>query len=144
MLKEAYMAQLGHAVSEKDCVIVCREKGNDELAPSKKLFWKFYNLRKQVLEKHDLHYEGKPDIELEARLHNQAFVDSGYPTTFREQILTDPEAMKKLKAIVERSKVEDVYLVCYEGWAKACHRRILLDICRTAYGADVEIRGIIL
>jgi hypothetical protein len=133
MLKEAYMSQLGYDVSEKDCVIVCREKGNDELAPSKKLFWSFYNRKKELEVKLG---EGSPEA------HNQAFTDSRYPERFRQQILNDPEAMEKLKAITERSKTEDVYLVCYEGWSKACHRRILLRICREQFYAGIEVQGV--
>lgn len=136
MLKEAYMVQLANdEVDKRDCVIVCREQGNDELAPSKKLFWSFYNRKKELEVKLG---EGSPEA------HNQAFTDSRYPERFRQQILNDSEAMEKLKTIVERSKTKDVYLVCYEGWTKACHRRILLELCREQYNAEIEIQGIVL
>lgn len=154
MLKEAYCSgsvfsdvKHGRVKLPDNYIPVCREQGNDELTPSKDLYWHFDSVRRDLFRENNLlgmDIELPVDIELEAQLHNQAFVYVEYPTRFRQQILNDPEAMKKLKAIVERSKVEDVYLVCYEGWGKACHRRILLNICREQYNAEVEIQGIVL
>ena len=34
-----------------------------------------------------------------------------------------------------------MYLVCYEGLTKACHRRILLRIAAEEFGAQVAVDG---
>jgi len=56
--------------------------------------------------------------------------------------LENPSALKKLEEISKRSHKKDVYLVCYEGAAKACRRRLLLRIAEKRFGAKVNIEGV--
>jgi hypothetical protein len=41
-----------------------------------------------------------------------------------------------------RAERADVYLVCYEGPSKACHRRILIRIAEERFGAPVAVDGV--
>lgn len=50
-----------------------------------------------------------------------------YERRFREEIMNNSEAMKKLKWIKRISKDKDVRLICYEK-NYPCHRFILMDI----------------
>ena len=75
------------------------------------------------------------------KAHNQAYVDCGYERRFKERTQTNQVALEKLKAIGEPSKHEDVFLVCYEEIAKACHRSILLRIAEETLGAEVLVEG---
>ena len=38
-----------------------------------------------------------------------------------------------------RVKKEDIYLICYEGRDKACHRRILMRIAEEQFNASTMI-----
>jgi hypothetical protein len=51
-------------------------------------------------------------------------------------------AMAQLEAIARRRVAEDLYLACYEGPGKACHRRILMRIAAQRFGADVQAVGV--
>ncbi|UCF89466.1 MAG: DUF488 family protein [bacterium] len=114
-------------------VLVNRGRGNDELAPSDDLF-ALYNAKRAGLE---------PSLgKGSAEAHNQAFLDMGYEEKFREQILKDPSAMARLEELSRRSEEEDVYLVCYEGPQKACHRRILMRMAEESFGAKVAVEGV--
>ncbi len=133
MLKEAYLSEVGRRVSKRQCVIVCRGKGNDELAPNWDIFGDFKKLKELYEQDHGIS---------SVRAHNEAFVEVRYPARFRKKILNDPEAMMTLKELCLWAEDEDVYLVCYEGSEKACHRRILLRICEEKFGADIEVKGV--
>ena len=100
-------------------MLVNRGRGNDELAPSDALYRDFESTRSQ-LEK-DL---GKGSADA----HNTAFLQCDYERRFREQVAADAAALARLEQLARRAEREDVYLVCYEGLTKACHRRILLRI----------------
>lgn len=52
-----------------------------------------------------------------------------YEKKYREEIMTNPEALKKIEKIKERADKKDIYLVCYEK-DPPCHRFVLLDIIR--------------
>ena len=65
-----------------------------------------------------------------------------YEKRFKEQILSNPNAIKKLSQISKESRNKNIYLVCYEGPTKACHRRILLRICEEQFHVKVKIEGI--
>ena len=43
--------------------------------------------------------------------------------------------LTKLKTLAERSRAEDVYLICQCGEDKRCHRELLLLLACTLYGA---------
>jgi hypothetical protein len=73
--------------------------------------------------------------------HSQAFLESDYERRFRAQITASPEDLKKLEHISKNARHHDVFLVCYEGRLKACHRRILLRIAEERFGVAVRIEG---
>jgi hypothetical protein len=120
-------------IPKEKCVFVARKRGNDELAPSDEIFREF-NRKKVALEKR----YGKGSVEA----HNQAYLSCDYENRFRDQIIRNPEALKKLENISQRAQKEDVFLVCYEGPSKACHRRILLRIAEERFGVKVSMQGV--
>jgi len=134
MLREAGLSETVKKKIPKDkCVFVARRRGNDELAPSDEIFHEFK--RKQTeLEKQ----YGRGSAEA----HNKAYLSCEYESKFRDQIMQNPEALKKLEDISRRSKEEDVFLVCYEGALKACHRRILMRIAQDLFETKISIKGV--
>jgi hypothetical protein len=134
MLREAGLSEIKKKrIPKSQCVFVARKRGNDELTPSDDLFSDFGGLKKS-LEK-DM---GKGSAEA----HNRAFIDCVYENRFRKQIVENLEAMISLEKIGKRSINEDIYLVCYEGKGKACHRRILLRIAEEHFGVKVIVEGV--
>ena len=131
MLREAYIAEVGKLVDPLDCIFVNR--GNDsDLSPGDDLF-KEFTYYKQM-------YPSFP--KLSADSHNNIILRIDFERRFRKQITNNKRALFKLKKISEASRKQDIYLVCYEGLTKLCHRRILLRMCAELFGADVEVRGI--
>ncbi len=134
MLREAGLSELrGGDIPRERRVLVNRGRGNDELAPADALYGDFEAAKARLEQKH-----GKGSAEA----HNGAFLESGYERRFREQIAGDPAALARLEELAVRAAAEDVYLVCYEGLAKACHRRILLRIAEERFGAAVTVEGV--
>jgi len=134
MLREIWLLGMkNRGIPKEQCVFVARKRGNDELAPSEALFSEFGE-RKRALEES----LGKGSSEA----HNRAYLECDYERRFRKQISENPEALRKLEKISLRSKKEDIYLVCYEGPTKACHRRILLKIAEELFGAKVGVEGL--
>jgi hypothetical protein len=43
-----------------------------------------------------------------------------------------------LKALAERAKTHDIFLICYERYDKPCHRKLLLQIAEEEFGAPVD------
>jgi uncharacterized protein YeaO (DUF488 family) len=134
MLRETSLSEMvQRAIPRDQCVFVARKRGNDDLAPSDELYQDF-DKRKKALER-----------KLEkgsTEAHNRAFLESDYERRFRAQIATNPEALKKLEEISKTARHHDVFLVCYEGSLKACHRRVLLRIAEERFGAEVRIDGV--
>jgi len=134
MLRETSLSEMvRRGISRDQCVFVARKRGNDALAPSDELFQDF-DKRKKALERK----LGKGSTEA----HNRAFLESDYERRFRAQITTNPEALKKLEEISETARHHDMFLVCYEGSLKACHRRVLLRIAEERFGAEVRVEGL--
>jgi uncharacterized protein (DUF488 family) len=134
MLREIGLSEMvKKGIPRDQCVFVARKRGNDDLAPSDELFQDF-DKRKKALERR----LGGGSIEA----HNQAFIESEYEKRFRAWITSSPEALKKLEEIWTTARHRDVFLVCYEGPLKACHRRILLRIAEERFGAEVRIEGV--
>jgi len=134
MLKEASVAEMNTLKIPKDVrVLVNRGRGNDDLAPDEKLYREMMS-RRASLEKE----LGRGSIEA----HNRAFVESDFERRFKDQIMSSPDAMRKLEGIANSAKAADLYLVCYEGPAKACHRRILMRIAEETFGAEAEVVGV--
>ncbi len=134
MLREASISEItSKQIPKEKRVLVNRGRGNDELAPNDELFADF-NARKSALEKE----LGKGS----AGAHNTAFVEAGYAERFRSQIEADPAALAKLEDVARRAQAGDLYLVCYEGVTKACHRRVLMRIAEQRFGAQISLEGI--
>jgi len=134
MLREASVAEMNKLKIPKDLrVLVNRGRGNDELAPADDLYQEMMEV-KAALEKQF----GKGSVEA----HNNAFIGCGFEKRFLAQVTTDPVAIRKLESISQRSKRSEIYLVCYEGSTKACHRRILMRIAEEMFGAEVEVVGV--
>ncbi len=115
--------------ADAEVVLVMYGRGNDELAPSKELLSDFNRHKKRFRD------------------------DSGYPTAFHyawdacdyekrfcELILSRPEALERLRKLSEASRTKDIFLVCYEGKDKPCHRRLLLKIAKEQFDAAVDER----
>jgi hypothetical protein len=134
LLREAGLSEMKRlGIPRESRVLVNRGRGNDELAPAEDLFREFDALKKS-LEKE----LGRGSEEA----HNRAFVACGYEERFRGQVTAAPAALRRLQELSERARREDVYLVCYEGPAKACHRRILLRLAEERFGAPVAVEGV--
>jgi hypothetical protein len=134
MLKEASISQMrSMQIPKERRVLVNRGRGNDELAPSDELFNE-YNTTRAGLE--PTLGKGSPEA------HNQAFIDMQYEKKFREQISEDSTALARLEELSRRGETEDIFLVCYEGPLKACHRRILMRIAEESFGASVAVEGV--
>ena len=128
-LRQTYLSMKKKLPTNAEVVLAMHGRGNDELAPSKELLDDFNRHKKQFRE------------------------DSGYPTAFhyawdacdyekrfRDLILSRPMALERLKTLSEASRTKDIFLVCYEGKDKPCHRRLLLKIAKEQFGADVDER----
>jgi uncharacterized protein YeaO (DUF488 family) len=117
-----------HLPADAVTVLVMRGRGNDELAPSKALF------------------DDYKAAEAECRKSTSdateaawcAYEACDYERRFREQMLANPASMDRLKALTEESRDTDVFLICYEGEDKPCHRKVLLEIAQEELGADVD------
>lgn len=134
MLKEASVSELGSQGIPKDSrILVNRGRGSDELAPSDTLY-KDFNSYKSRLEK----VLGKGSAEA----HNKAFLDCYYERRFRNQVAQNPDAIRKLEKIAKQAERKDIYLICYEGPTKACHRRILMRIAEEQFSARVMVDGV--
>ena len=134
MLKEASLSQMNtlHIPKEKR-VLVNRGRGNDCLAPSEALYREMSAIKTRLETT-----LGKGSAEA----HNRAFSECRYESRFRQQIDATPEALRQLEKIASQAREEDLYLICYEGAAKACHRRILMRIIEERFGVEVEIVGV--
>jgi len=134
MLKEAGLTEMGRRkIPKEQRVFVARERGNDELAPDDDLYHEFKRKAEELCDS----LRNDPFTA-----HNQAFLECDYEARFRKQIVGDPLALEKLKELSARGEKEDVYLICFEGLKKACHRRILLRMCEEHFGAKVEVQGV--
>jgi uncharacterized protein YeaO (DUF488 family) len=120
-------------INKSNCIYVARNRGNDELAPSEELLYEF----KQKVKKYENKY-GKGSHEA----HNRVFKSIDYKQKFRKKIFNNPKALKKLEQLSIESRNKNIYLICYEGPFKACHRRILLRICELKFGAKIKIDGV--
>ncbi len=134
MLREAGLSEMTRlGIPRENRVLVNRGRGNDELAPAEELFREFDAVKKSL--EREL---GRGSDEA----HNRAFVECRYEERFRSQVTGTPAALRRLRELAERARGEDVYLVCYEGPAKACHRRILLRLAEEHFGAPVAVEGV--
>jgi len=78
-----------------------------------------------------------PASGFESPIH-YAWAKSNYAERFLAQIRKSKEAMARLRSLSERSRSHDVFLVCYEGYDKPCHRKLLLEIAEKEFEAEVD------
>lgn len=126
-LRQTYLSLKDRLPAGAECVLVMHGRGNDELAPSKELLDEFNAGKAKFTPGHDY----------ETAFH-YAWDKCGYEKRFRAQIAANPKSVARLKALVERAKTHDVFLICYEGYDKPCHRNLLLQIAEEEFGAHVN------
>jgi uncharacterized protein YeaO (DUF488 family) len=112
---------------DAEYVLVMRGRGNDELAPSKELLDEFNDWKARFT----------PGEGYGTAFH-YAWDKSRYEERFRAQIAANPKAAARLKALAERAKSRDIFLICYEAYDKPCHRKLLLQIAEQEFGAPVD------
>ncbi len=128
-LRQTYLSMKKKLPADAEVVLVMRGRGNDELAPSKELLSDF-NRHKE---------EFKPGSSYPTAFH-YAWDACDYERRFRERVLSDPASMARLRAIAEASRNKDIFLICYEGEDKPCHRKLLLQIAEEQFGANVDAK----
>ena len=126
-LRQTYLSMKDKLPAGAEYVLVMHGRGNDELAPSKDLLDEF-NLWKAKF---------TPDSGYETAFH-YAWDKSHYERRFRAQIAANPRSAARLKALAERAVTHDIFLICYEGYDKPCHRHLLLQIAKEQFGALVD------
>ena len=126
-LRQTYLSMKNKLPSGAEAVLVMRGRGNDELAPSKELFDEFTELRKGYT----------PDSGFESAIR-YAWAKSDFAERFLAQIRRNHKAMARLRDLSDQARTHDVFLVCYEGYDKPCHRKLLLKIAEEDLGADVD------
>jgi uncharacterized protein YeaO (DUF488 family) len=126
-LRQTYLSMKDKLPAGAEYVLVMHGRGNDELAPSRELLDDFNAWKAKFT----------PDSGYETALHF-AWAKSNYEKRFRAQIAADLKSAARLKDLAERAKARDVFLICYEGYDKPCHRRLLLEIARDQFGAPVD------
>ena len=127
-LRQTYLALKAKLPKDAKTVLVMRGRGNDELAPSKKLLDDFNLLKKQFTKGLD----GYQDP------YRYAWDKSQYEERFRKEMLNNPTAMNRLATLAEESRNKDIFLICYEGEDKPCHRTLLLRIAKEYFNADID------
>ncbi|MGC9529805.1 MAG: DUF488 family protein [Candidatus Bipolaricaulaceae bacterium] len=127
-LRQTYLSMKKRLPPDAEAVLVMRGRGNDELAPSKELLEEFTKLKGEYT----------PDSGYPSAVH-YAWDKRGYEARFLAQIRGSEAAMKRLAELAQRAKRKDVFLICYEGEDKPCHRKLLLRIAEEELGAEVDL-----
>lgn len=127
-LRQTYLSMKRRLPDNAEAVLVMRGRGNDELAPSKRLLDEF-NAAKEQCSK----LEADP-----VKAYECAWRQSDYERRFREEILKSPRSMARLERLAKESEERDIFLICYEAEDKPCHRRLLLSIAEERFGALVD------
>ncbi|MCX7750359.1 MAG: DUF488 domain-containing protein [Candidatus Bipolaricaulota bacterium] len=126
-LRQTYLSKVKELPPDAEVVLVMRGRGNDELAPSAQLFRDFTAAKKRFT----------PDSGYASPIH-YAWEECDYERRFRAQILGDSRALARLRELSAQAKDRDVFLVCYEGDDKPCHRKLLLAMAQEEFGAVVD------
>lgn len=126
-LRQTYLSLKRWLPDGAEAVLVMRGRGNDELAPSEALLGDFNRFKAEFV----------PGCGWESDVHF-AWAKSNYAERFELQIKSDPAAMARLRDLADRARTKDVFLVCYEGDDKPCHRKLLLKIAEEEFGAVVD------
>jgi uncharacterized protein YeaO (DUF488 family) len=126
-LRQTYLSLKNKLPDDAEYVLVMRGRGNDELAPSGELLDEFNEWKAKFKPSHG--YE---------TAYGFAWTKSDYEARFRAQIQANPKALARLRELAEQSRTHDVFLICYEGYDKPCHRKLLLKIAEEEFGAEVD------
>ena len=126
-LRQTYLSLKNKLPEGSEVVLVMRGRGNDELAPSKELLDDFNRHKKQ--------FSNQPGFKT---AFHYAWKMSDYEKRFKLQIKSSQTAMAKLKGITAKARTHDVYFICYEGYDKPCHRKLLLEIADRELHAQVD------
>jgi len=130
-LKHTYLSRKKMLPKGSETILVMRGRGNDDLAPSRELLDDVNRYKKE--------YTGDPD-KRSKNAYEYAWAKSDFERRFLAEIAARPAALDRLKRLSERSAKEDTYLICYEADDKPCHRKLLLQIAETQFGATVDHR----
>jgi len=106
-LKQTYLSLKNKLPAAAEYVLVMRKRGNDELAPSKELLDEFNDWKARF----------EPGQGYETAFHF-ASEKSNYEKRFRAEIAANPKSAVRLKALAERAKTHDIFLICYEAYNK--------------------------
>ncbi len=126
-LRQTYLSMKDKLPAGAEYVLVMHGRGNDELAPSRELLDEFNEWKAKFT----------PDSGYETAFHF-AWEKSHYENRFRALIAANPKSAARLKDLAECAKTHDVFLICYEGYDKPCHRHLLLQIAKDKFGAPVD------
>jgi len=126
-LRQTYLSLKDKLPADAEVVFVMRGRGNDELAPSKQLLDEFNTLKKDYT----------PNSGFDSAIH-YAWTKSNFAERFLAQIRGSKVSMARLERLAEAARSHDVFLVCYEGYDKPCHRKLLLQVAREDLGAKVD------
>ncbi len=127
-LRQTYLSMKAKLPEGTETVLVMRGRGNDELAPSKALLDDFNRCKKGFRDGLDGYHDP----------YAYAWDKSNYEERFRREILNNPQAMRRLASLAEESRHKDIFLICYEGEDKPCHRKLLLKIAKEKFAADID------
>lgn len=97
MIKTGYLNKYQEYPEEEEKVLIMRNRGNDELAPSEELLKDYKHERINWAE---------------------------YKERFLEE-MECPESQARIRELAEESQDRDIRLICFEGPDKHCHRHIL-------------------
>lgn len=126
-LRQTYLRMKKKLPADAEAVLVIRRRGNDELAPSKELLDEFTRLKAEY----------SPESGYPSAVH-YAWDKSDYEGRFLEQIRESARSVDRLRALSEKAESKDIFLICYEGDDKPCHRRLLLQIASEDLGATAD------
>lgn len=130
MLKEGYLGGINAGIypNEEERILVARNRGNDELAPSQELFGTFKGFEK--------HFMGKGYSKQKARW--EAWKVTDFEKRFRRE-MNNPKSIERMKEIKKMAEKKDVRLICYEK-KPPCHRFILMELMNKMRNESSEER----
>ena len=97
IIQTGYLAKIKSYPSHEEHILVMRNQGNNELAPSEELLNKWKN------------------GEINWKEYKEVFLEE----------MKNPESQARLQKIAEKvAEGKDVRLICYEAEDKHCHRHI--------------------
>jgi len=103
MIYTSYLAKIKSYPKQEEHILVMRNRGNNELAPSSELLSKWKN------------------EEINWNEYQEIFTDE----------MKSQESQERLTQIAEKvAEDKDIRLICYEGEDKHCHRKILKTLVK--------------